>query len=322
MTAPRARLRALLAGDALVVAPGVYDGLSAHLARAAGFDAAYLTGAGTAATHGHPDIGLTTLTEVAQHAARVTAVLDPAGVPLIVDADTGFGNELNAFRAVQELQRAGVAAIQLEDQGDHRRCGHLAGKSVVPPEQFEAKLAAAIEARTDPDLVLIARTDARAPEGFAAALDRARRYAAAGADVVFFEAPQSIEEIEEIAAEVDAPLLFNVVARGRTPPITRERLAELGYRVAILPGAALKAAAEAIRSSYASLATADGWLDAQQAMSSASLFEMVGLAEWAARQDRLTGGRVASPLDAAVSTPLDAVEAPEPEVTDVVGAQS
>jgi 2-methylisocitrate lyase-like PEP mutase family enzyme len=274
-------MRTLLAGDDLIVAPGVYDGLSAHLVRAAGFPAAYLTGAGTAATHGYPDIGLTTMTEVVAHAARVVDALD--GVPLIVDADTGFGNELNTYRTVRELERAGVAAIQLEDQGDHRRCGHLAGKSVVEPEVFEAKLAAALDARRSPDLVVIARTDARAPEGFESALLRAKRYRAAGADVVFFEAPESLEEIERVAREVEGPLLFNVVARGKTPPIGRERLAELGYRIAIVPGIALKAAATAIEDSLASLRTTEGWDQAQQAMSSASLFRIVGLDQWQAR---------------------------------------
>lgn len=285
MTA-RTRLRELLAGEDLVVAPGVYDGLSAHLVRAAGFPAAYLTGAGTAAGLGLPDIGLTTMTEIAQHAARVVEILDD--VPLVVDADTGFGHELNTFRTVRELQRAGVAAIQLEDQGDHRRCGHLAGKSVVAPEVFERKLSAAREARTDPDLVIIARTDARAPEGFEDALLRVKRYRAAGADVIFFEAPESMEEIERIAAEVDAPLMFNVVARGKTPPITRERLAELGFRLAIFPGVAVKAAADAIATAYAGLATPDGWERAQGAMSSAALFRIVGLDTWAERQDRFS----------------------------------
>jgi 2-methylisocitrate lyase-like PEP mutase family enzyme len=281
----RTRLRALLTGPELVIAPGVYDGLSAHLVRAAGYPVAYLTGAGTAAALGFPDVGLATQTELAQHAARIVEVLD---VPLVVDADTGFGNELNTYRTVRELQRAGVAAIQLEDQGDHRRCGHLAGKSVVDAAVFEAKLAAALEAREDPDLVLIARTDARAPEGFDAALLRAKRYRAAGADMIFFEAPESLEEIERVAGEVEGPLMFNVVARGKTPPVGRERLAELGYRLAIVPGVTVKAAAEAMRAALDALATPRGWAGAQAAMSSAALFRLVGLDTWDERADRWT----------------------------------
>lgn len=284
----RRTFRDLLAGDELVCAPGVYDGLSAHLAQRAGFPAAYLTGAGTAASvAGQPDIGLTTQTEVAQHAGRLVAVLD---VPLVVDADTGFGNELNVWRTVRELERAGVAGIQLEDQGDHRRCGHLRGKEVVPIEEYLVKLAAALDARTDPDLVIVARTDARAPEGFDAALKRAQAYREAGADMIFFEAPQSLDEIATIAAEVPGPLMFNVVARGSTPPVTREWLAELGYRLAIVPGVAVKAAAEAISSALAELATPDGWERTQLSMSSRSLFELVGLQAWEDRLARLTSG--------------------------------
>jgi len=164
----------------------------------------------------------------------------------------------------------------------------MPGKEVVPVEEYLVKLAAAIDARTDPDLVIVARTDARAPEGFAAALSRAQAYREAGADMIFFEAPQSLEEIATIAAEVPGPLMFNVVARGATPPVSREWLAELGYRFAIVPGVAIKAAAEAISSALAELATAAGWEAAQQSMSSRSLFDLVGLQTWEDRLARLT----------------------------------
>jgi 2-methylisocitrate lyase-like PEP mutase family enzyme len=244
-----ARLRELLDGDGLIVAPGVYDGISAALVGKLGFSAAYMTGAGVCATaHGLPDIGLLTLTEMAGRAAVLAGVLD---IPLIADADTGYGSPINVVRTVREFERAGVAAIQLEDQVFPKRCGHLAGKEVVGADEFALTLGAAVEARHDRDTVIVARTDARAPLGIDEAIARANRYASIGADVIFVEAPQSIEEIEQIAAEVDAPLLLNVVPGGRTPEVDHQRLAELGYRIAIHPGAALAAvvpaAIEALR---------------------------------------------------------------------------
>jgi 2-methylisocitrate lyase-like PEP mutase family enzyme len=233
------RLRELLAGDELIVAPGVYDGITAALVGKLGFSAAYLTGAGVCASgYGLPDIGLVTLTEMAERAGTLARLLD---MPLIADADTGYGSPINVVRTVREYERAGVAAIQLEDQVFPKRCGHLAGKDVIDADQFALSLQAAVEARQDPDTVIVARTDARAPLGIDEAIARAQRYASIGADVIFVEAPQSIEEIEQIAAEVDAPLLLNVVPGGLTPEVEHRRLAELGYRIAIHPGAALAA---------------------------------------------------------------------------------
>jgi 2-methylisocitrate lyase-like PEP mutase family enzyme len=162
-------------------------------------------------------------------------------VPLIADADTGYGSPINVIRTVREYERAGVAAIQLEDQVFPKRCGHLAGKDVISADEFALSLQAAVEARRDPDTVIVARTDARAPLGIEEAIGRANRYAQVGADVIFVEAPQSVEEIEQIAAMVDAPLLLNVVAGGLTPELEHARLVELGYRIAIHPGAALGA---------------------------------------------------------------------------------
>jgi 2-methylisocitrate lyase-like PEP mutase family enzyme len=209
------QLRRLLAGDQLIVAPGVYDGISAALVGKLGFSAAYMTGAGVSASAlGLPDIGLLTLTEMAERASVIASLLD---VPLIADADTGYGSPINVVRTVHEYERAGVAAIQLEDQVFPKRCGHLAGKDVVDGERFAQSVAAAAEARRDPDTVILARTDALAIHGVDEAIRRAGLYTDAGADVIFIEAPTTVEQIEQIAAEVDAPLLLNVVPGGRTP---------------------------------------------------------------------------------------------------------
>jgi 2-methylisocitrate lyase-like PEP mutase family enzyme len=244
------QLRELLAGDRLIVAPGVYDGISAALVGRLGFAAAYMTGAGVSASaFGLPDIGLLTLTEMAERARVLAGLLE---IPLIADADTGYGSPINVVRTVREYERAGVAAIQLEDQEFPKRCGHLAGKEVTDAERFAVALSAALDARTDPDTVIVARTDARAPLGIDEAIRRANRYAAVGADVIFVEAPESIEEIERIAAEVDAPLLMNVVPGGRTPPVEHDRLLELGYRIAIHPAAVFATATPAAGASRSS----------------------------------------------------------------------
>ena len=277
-TAPaRAALRAQLASGELIIAPGVFDGISAHLAARLGFAAAYLTGAGTAASgFGLPDIGLVTLTEMAERARMVTRVL--GGIPLIADADTGYGAALNVVRTVQEYEAAGVAAIQLEDQAFPKKCGHLPDKELISAAEFTVKLRAALDARTDPDLVVIARTDARAPLGIGEAIGRANAYAEAGADVIFVEAPQSTGEIERIAKEVRAPLLINMVGGGLTPIEPPQRLAELGYAIAIYPALALAGAAQGMLTALASLAgTGTRGLATG---SPADIFRIVGLTEW------------------------------------------
>jgi 2-methylisocitrate lyase-like PEP mutase family enzyme len=275
------RLRELLAGPELVVAPGVFDGISAALVGKLGFAAAYMTGAGVSASGwGLPDIGLVTLTEMAERARVLAGLLD---VPLIADADTGYGSPINVVRTVREYERAGVAAIQLEDQSFPKRCGHLAGKEVIDAERFGATLQAAIDARRDPDTVIVARTDARAPLGIEEAISRARRYAELGADLLFVEAPESVTEIERIAGEVDAPLLLNVVPGGRTPPVDPARLAQLGYRVAIHPGAALGPVAKATMDALADLAQTSS-LPSQA--SPEGFFDLFGLSEWSALGER------------------------------------
>ena len=286
-TAPaRAALRAQLSSGELIIAPGVFDGISAHLAARLGFTAAYLTGAGTAASgFGLPDIGLVTLTEMAERARMVTRVL--GGVPLIADADTGYGATLNVARTVQEYEAAGVAAIQLEDQAFPKKCGHLPDKELISAGEFTRKLRAALDARSDPDLVVIARTDARAPLGIGEAIGRANAYAEAGADVIFVEAPQSTAEIEQIAREVRAPLLINMVGGGLTPIEPPQRLAELGYAIAIYPALALAGAAQGMLTALADLAgTGTGGLATS---SPADIFRIVGLTEWAQADAKYQG---------------------------------
>ncbi len=275
-------LRELLAGDELIVAPGVYDGLSAALVAKLGFGAAYMTGAGVAAAgFGLPDIGLLTLTEMAERARMLTGVLD--GVPLIADADTGYGSPINVVRTVREYEAAGVAAIQLEDQTFPKRCGHLGGKDVIDADRFAVALQAALEARRDPDTVIVARTDALAVHGVDDAIARARRYAALGADLLFVEAPESLAQVEQIAAEVNAPLLLNVVPGGRTPSIAPQRLAELGFRVAIHPGVALGAVAQAAIGALSDLAQSAA---VPTSADPAGFFDLFGLTRWNALGER------------------------------------
>jgi carboxyvinyl-carboxyphosphonate phosphorylmutase len=242
---PAASLRELLVGDEPILAPGAYDALSARLIEAAGFSAVYMTGFGTSASVlGRPDVGLLGLSEMVDNARRI---VEAVGVPVIADADTGYGNPLNVIRTVHEYERAGVAAIHIEDQVAPKKCGHMEGKQLIPREEMVAKLRAAVDARRT-DLVLIARTDARAVEGLEAALERARRYYDAGADVIFFEAPQSEAEVETVAARLaDVPLLFNWAEGGKTPPIGYARLRELGFRIVIFPLSALLAATRGVR---------------------------------------------------------------------------
>jgi carboxyvinyl-carboxyphosphonate phosphorylmutase len=244
---PRARLRQLLAGPDPLVAPGAYDALSARLVEQAGFDAVYMTGFGsTASLIGRPDVGLLTGTEMIDNARRIVAAVD---VPVVADADTGYGNAVNVLRTVQAYEQAGVAGLHIEDQVDPKKCGHMSGKAVIPASEMAGKIRAAVAARRDPDLVLIARTDAAAVEGLDAAIDRARGYAEAGADVLFVEAPSSEDGIARVAAELSgvAPLVFNWAEGGRTPPIALDRIAELGFSLVLYPIGTLLAATAGIR---------------------------------------------------------------------------
>jgi carboxyvinyl-carboxyphosphonate phosphorylmutase len=242
----RTGLRQLLAGKETIVAPGAYDALTARIIEQAGFPAVYMTGFGTSASLlGRPDVGLLTMSQMVDNARRIAQAVD---VPVISDADTGYGNPLNVIRTVQEYERAGVAAIHIEDQIMPKKCGHMENKQVIASAEMQEKIRAATEARISPDFLIIARTDARAVEGFDAALRRARAYREAGADILFFEAPQSEEEVAQVARALpDVPLLFNWAEGGKTPPIPLARLKELGYRIVIFPIGALLAAATAVR---------------------------------------------------------------------------
>ncbi|WP_336031109.1 isocitrate lyase/PEP mutase family protein [Geodermatophilus sp. FMUSA9-8] len=251
--APRARLRELLAGPGPLMAPGAYDALTARLIEQAGFDAVYMTGFGTTAgLLGRPDVGLLSGAEMVDNARRIAAAVD---VPVIADADTGYGNAINVVRTVQLYEQAGVAGIQLEDQVMPKKCGHMSGKALIGTGEMVGKIRAAAAARRDPDLVLIARTDAVAVTGVDDALARARAYAEAGADLLFVEAPTTEADVERVAGELAgvAPLVFNWAEGGRTPPLSLERMAELGFALVIYPIGTLLAATAGVRSLLASL---------------------------------------------------------------------
>lgn len=245
--APRARLRELLAAPDPFVAPGAYDALSARLVEQAGFDVVYMTGFGsTASLIGRPDVGLLSGTEMVDNARRIVAAVD---LPVIADADTGYGNAINVLRTVALYEQAGVAGLHLEDQVTPKKCGHMSGKSVIDRAEMVGKIRAAVAARCDPELVLIARTDAAAVEGVDAAIARARAYAEAGADVLFVEAPTSSDDLARVAAELRgvAPLVFNWAEGGRTPAIGLNRIAELGFSLVLYPIGTLLAATAGIR---------------------------------------------------------------------------
>ena len=240
------RLRELLASGETIVAPGAFDSLAARLVEEAGFPAVYMTGFGaSAALLGRPDVGLLTMTEMTENAGRIAACVD---IPVIADADTGYGNPLNVIRTVGAYEAAGVAGIHIEDQVAPKKCGHMEGKQVISAGEMAQKLRAAVEARTNPDFVIIARTDARAVEGLGRAIERASLYREAGADVLFIEALVTEDEAAEAAAAFpDVPLLFNWAEGGKTPPINLSRLRELGYRVVIFPISTLLAATAGMR---------------------------------------------------------------------------
>jgi 2-methylisocitrate lyase-like PEP mutase family enzyme len=226
---------------------------------------------------GQPDIGLATLTEMATHAAHIAGCVS---LPVIADADTGYGNALNVIRTVREYERAGVAAIHLEDQGFPKRCGHIEGKAVIPAKEFAEKIRAAAENRTDPDFIIIARTDARAVNGLDDAIARARLYREAGADVIFVEAPTSRSEMERIAREVEAPLLSNQVAGGRTPAVAAAELEKLGYKIVIFPAVGFMAATLAIDKALAQLKeTGKDWHEGP-VLSPLEIFQRVGIEAW------------------------------------------
>jgi 2-methylisocitrate lyase-like PEP mutase family enzyme len=241
---PRQTLRSLVAAREGVVVPGSYDGVSAKLVERAGFPAVYMTGYGTSASRlGLPDLGFAGLAEMADHARNLAAAVR---IPLIADADTGYGNALSVRRTVREYEAAGVAALHIEDQVAPKRCGHLSGHQVVPRSEFAGKIRAAVEARTDPDLLIIARTDAISAVGFDEALRRGEAAAKAGADVLFIEAPRTEEQVAAVAAAFHVPLLYNYAPGGRSPLLPFARLRALRFAIILLPVDTLFVAAKAI----------------------------------------------------------------------------
>jgi len=281
-----AALRARLRSDRMIVAPGAIDGITGRAIDRAGFPAAYMTGAGTAMTLGYPDYGLATMTEMVANAARI---VNSISIPLISDADTGYGNELNVFRTVQEFERAGVAAIHIEDQVFPKRCGHLDSKEVTSREDYIAKIRAAAAARRSPDFVVIARTDSRAVLGLDEAVERARLALANGADIAFIEAPQSLEEVASIPRRVGGPCLLNIVQGGKTPDLPLADAERFGYVITILPGLLLGSILSACDEALAAVHAEGRYPASRVPTSPAKTFARFGSADWDARRTAFRG---------------------------------
>jgi 2-methylisocitrate lyase-like PEP mutase family enzyme len=280
------RLRELMRARKLIVAPGAVDGITANAIDRAGFQCAYMTGAGTSATLGYPDYGLVTMTEMVANATRI---VNSMSIPLISDADTGYGNELNVYRTVQEFERAGVAAIHIEDQVFPKRCGHLDDKEVTSREDYVAKIRAAAAARRSKDFTIIARTDSRAVVGFDESIARARLALANGADVAFVEAPQSLEEVASVPRLVGGPCLLNVVRGGKTPDLPLSEAEAMGYAIAILPGLLLGGIIQ-VCDELLEAVKRDGRYPASSVPGSpAKTFARFGSADWDARRTAFRG---------------------------------
>ena len=275
---PTTRLRQLLREPGIIAAPGAYDCLTAKIIESEGFPAIYMTGSGTAASRiGQADLGLTTQTEMVANAANIVSIVD---VPVIADADTGYGGILNIHRTVREYERAGVAALHIEDQDVPKRCGHLDDKEVIGGDDMALKIRAAVDARTDDDLVIIVRTDALAVTGMDDTLARCEKYVRAGADVLFVEAVRTSEEIELITSNFDVPLLYNFVEKGKSPLIPAAELERLGFKIVIYPGSAMftvcKVIADVMRE-IKERGTTERLMD--NMVSPVEFFETVGLSE-------------------------------------------
>jgi 2-methylisocitrate lyase-like PEP mutase family enzyme len=285
------RFRELLQQQGMIVAPGAYDGLTAKLVAQAGFEAVYMTGAGTAAGLGYPDFGLLTMSEMVATARRMAAAVE---VPVIADADTGYGNELNVFRTVREYETAGVAGIHIEDQGFPKKCGHLDDKEIVPREDWLAKIRAAAASRRDRDFVVIARTDARAVAGFDEAIGRANGALAAGADMAFVEAPQTLDEVAAVPRLVKGPCLLNVVYGGKTPDLDLREAAGMGYKLAIVPGLLVKCVVGICEQKLAELKTGHRHPHPPKEMTVREMFERLGADEWDLRRTQFRRAAIRS----------------------------
>lgn len=277
MTAPRQRLRAMLRDGEMIVAPGAYDGATAMLVEAAGYDAVYMTGAGVSSTFGLPDYGLLTLTEMAGQAGRLARAVS---IPVIADADTGYGNELNVTRTIHEYEAAGVAALHIEDQLSPKRCGHLTGKEIVPREEFLIKIRAALAARRDPDLVIIARTDARAVAGMDEAIWRANAALESGADIAFVEAMQSVEEAAAVPGLVHGPCLLNMVKGGVTPVNEIGHARRMGFAMVIAPALVFGTVVGAALAALRAFRETGVHPDIPGGLTPADVFALFGAAKW------------------------------------------
>jgi len=240
----RQKLRALISAPGYVIAPGAHDTLTARLVQLAGFDAVYLTGGGFSRANGYPDVGLLTMTEILPWIARTVEAVD---IPVIADMDTGYGNAVNVVRSVREYEKTGVAAFHIEDQISPKKCGHYEGKQLVSKGEMAGKIMAAVDTRRDADMLIIARTDARAVEGMPSALERMNAYLDAGADLAFVEAPQTVEELAAIPKAVSKPAVANVFEGGKTPPLAARELEAMGYRLGIYPSQTHRAAIAAAK---------------------------------------------------------------------------
>ena len=280
----RQKLRALLAEGGYTLVPGAFDPLSARLVEKAGFAAVYLTGGGYSRACGYPDIGLLSLSE---NVHFVAMAVEAVAIPVIADADTGYGNALNVIRTMREYEKTGVAAFHLEDQVFPKKCGHYEGKAVVAKAEMVGKIKAAVDARRDPDLLLIARSDARAIEGLEAAIDRVNAYLEAGADIGFVEAPQSVEELRRIPTALEGPALVNVFEGGKTPMLAANALREMGFRLGIYPSQTQRAAIRAVERVLAALKE-NGEITGMEGelASFAEREAAVGTALWRAREER------------------------------------
>jgi len=281
---PRQTMRSLIARGGYTMAPGAYDTLTARLVEQAGFQAVYLTGGGYSRANGYPDLGLLTLSE---NVRFIGLTVEAVGIPVIADADTGYGNAINVIRTVREYEKSGVAAFHIEDQVSPKKCGHYEGKEVVSTAEMVGKIHAAVDARQDRDLVIIARTDARAVEGLQAAIDRVNTYLEAGADVGFVEAPQNVEELRIVGRNVRGPALVNVFEGGKTPMVPASELEAMGFRLGIYPSQTHRAAIRAAQRVLAVL-KADG--DTHRIEAELATFQeredAVGTARWRALEEQ------------------------------------
>ena len=284
---PTTRFRALLARKKITLLPGVGDPFTARLVAAEGYEALMSSGNASAAMHlGLPDVGLMTLAENAENAGRIAAA---SGLPVFADADTGYGPAINVRRTIMEFERAGVAAVMLEDQVTPKRCGMMAGKQVISTSEMEMKIKSALDARRDDDLVIVARTDARAVEGLDAAIRRAEAYQRAGADAIFVEGPKTEEEAAEIARRIDAPMLYNITPTGSVAPLPVEKLEQLGYKMLSTSVYAVLAAIPGLRHFLRTLKQTGDVAKAGSAVASmAEYYEILKLKDWQAAEENYT----------------------------------